>query len=97
MEFFDRRCRACGSMNNLHRHHIKFRSQFGKKRMAEREADENYMDLCALDHERVHSKDLYIVKYPSGRVRFIERRVWDVIYGNKKPGDIEIGELENDI
>ena len=51
------RCRnpACLSRNNLHPHHVKFKSQGGEDSL------ENLLTLCFQCHERVHKKELDII------------------------------------
>jgi 5-methylcytosine-specific restriction endonuclease McrA len=44
------RCQACGSMQNLQVHHLKFRSQSGN------DEAQNLITLCAQCHEQVHRK-----------------------------------------
>lgn len=50
------RCRSCGYRNNLHSHHIVFRSQQGD------DADWNMITLCDPCHmQGVHARNLLIV------------------------------------
>jgi 5-methylcytosine-specific restriction endonuclease McrA len=44
------RCQACGSMQRLQVHHLKFRSHSGS------DVEQNLITLCAECHERVHRK-----------------------------------------
>jgi 5-methylcytosine-specific restriction endonuclease McrA len=44
------RCQHCGSMRNLHVHHIIFRSQMGS------DADQNLITLCSTCHGKQHSR-----------------------------------------
>jgi 5-methylcytosine-specific restriction endonuclease McrA len=44
------RCQACGSMQNLQVHHLKFRSHSGS------DIEQNLITLCAQCHARIHSK-----------------------------------------
>jgi 5-methylcytosine-specific restriction endonuclease McrA len=44
------RCQACGSMQNLQVHHLKFRSQSGD------DMEQNLITLCAECHEQMHRK-----------------------------------------
>jgi 5-methylcytosine-specific restriction endonuclease McrA len=44
------RCQFCGSMQNLHVHHLKFRSQSGD------DVERNLITLCAECHEQMHRK-----------------------------------------
>ena len=48
------KCRSCGSRNNLHVHHIQFRSQQGP------DASWNLITLCNACHDGVHSYQLGI-------------------------------------
>lgn len=45
----DGRCRYCGTVDNLHVHHIVYRSQGGG------DEDTNLITLCLVHHDRVHS------------------------------------------
>jgi len=45
------RCQACGSMQHLQVHHLKFRSQSGG------DEEQNLITLCAECHLRIHSND----------------------------------------
>ena len=47
------RCQACGSMQCLQVHHLKFRSQSGG------DEEQNLITLCAECHEQVHRKTGY--------------------------------------
>lgn len=47
------RCRKCGSRNNLHIHHIKWRSRGGSNRA------ENLTTLCKPCHERIHGHKIF--------------------------------------
>jgi 5-methylcytosine-specific restriction endonuclease McrA len=47
------RCQACGNMQNLQAHHLKFRSKSGG------DEDQNLITLCAECHEQVHRKTGY--------------------------------------
>jgi 5-methylcytosine-specific restriction endonuclease McrA len=49
------RCQACGSMQNLQVHHLKFRSHSGG------DEEQNLITLCAECHERMHGKRCPIV------------------------------------
>ncbi len=42
------RCQACGSMQHLQVHHLKFRSHSGS------DVEQNLITLCAECHEQVH-------------------------------------------
>ena len=42
------RCQACGGMQHLQVHHLKFRSQSGS------DVEQNLITLCAECHERMH-------------------------------------------
>jgi 5-methylcytosine-specific restriction endonuclease McrA len=42
------RCQACGSMQNLQVHHLKFRSHSGS------DEEQNLITLCADCHEQMH-------------------------------------------
>ncbi len=56
---FDRdgwRCRSCNSRNNLHAHHIVYRSQGGE------DTDENICTLCESCHSGLHLGGLSIVE-----------------------------------
>jgi 5-methylcytosine-specific restriction endonuclease McrA len=44
------RCQACGSIQNLQVHHLKFRSHSGS------DEEQNLITLCAECHERMHRK-----------------------------------------
>jgi len=44
------RCQLCGSMQDLHVHHITYRSHSGT------DADLNLITLCAVCHGQVHTK-----------------------------------------
>jgi len=44
------RCQACGNMQNLQVHHLKFRSQSGG------DEGQNLITMCAECHELVHRK-----------------------------------------
>jgi len=44
------RCQFCGSMQNLHVHHLKFRSHSGG------DEEQNLITLCAECHAQAHSK-----------------------------------------
>lgn len=46
------RCRVCGSANELHVHHIRYRSQGGDH------STSNLVTLCRWCHESVHAKTL---------------------------------------
>ena len=43
------KCRLCSSINNLHIHHVKYRSEGGKH------TSDNLITLCLECHEKVHS------------------------------------------
>jgi 5-methylcytosine-specific restriction endonuclease McrA len=72
------KCRSCGSRNNLHCHHIIFRSQGGEDTM------ENILVLCSACHDGVH-KDVKDGQYAlvivlpanaNAEVQFIRRPGW---------------------
>ena len=44
------RCQACGSMQHLQAHHLKFRSHSGS------DEEQNLITLCTECHEQVHRK-----------------------------------------
>ena len=44
------RCQTCGSMQNLHVHHLKFRSQAGG------DEEQNLITLCEECHTRIHRR-----------------------------------------
>ncbi len=46
---------GCESRSGLHPHHIEFRSRFGTKTRAERDAPSNQLTVCALHHRMLHS------------------------------------------
>ena len=46
---------GCGARSGLHPHHIEFRSRFGKKTRAERDAPSNQVTACALHHRMLHA------------------------------------------
>jgi 5-methylcytosine-specific restriction endonuclease McrA len=47
-------CEKCGT-KAVDIHHIEFRSRFGRKRNAERDAPENLVALCRTCHEAAHT------------------------------------------
>jgi 5-methylcytosine-specific restriction endonuclease McrA len=47
------RCQACGSMQNLQVHHLKFRSHSGS------DEEQNLITLCAECHEQMHREADY--------------------------------------
>lgn len=49
------RCRVCGSTNELHVHHIRYRSQGGDH------SPSNLVTLCRVCHEKVHAKTLRLM------------------------------------
>jgi 5-methylcytosine-specific restriction endonuclease McrA len=49
------RCQACGSMQNLQVHHLKFRSHSGG------DEEQNLITLCAECHAGMHSKGYPVV------------------------------------
>jgi 5-methylcytosine-specific restriction endonuclease McrA len=48
------KCRRCGMRNNLHCHHIVFRSERGV------DASWNLITLCQLHHDKIHTYALHI-------------------------------------
>ncbi len=46
---------GCESRSGLHPHHIEFRSRFGTKTRAERDAPSNQLTVCALHHRMLHA------------------------------------------
>ena len=46
---------GCGARSGLHPHHIEFRSRFGTKTRAERDAPSNQLAVCALHHRMLHA------------------------------------------
>lgn len=52
-----RRCRMCGSTRNLARHHIRYRSEFGRRKVDHSET--NLILLCQRHHDQVHSDKHY--------------------------------------
>jgi 5-methylcytosine-specific restriction endonuclease McrA len=53
------RCQACGSMQNLQVHHLKFRSHSGS------DEEQNLITLCAECHEQMHR----VADYRKARLR----------------------------
>ena len=49
------KCRRCGLRNNLHVHHIIFRSEMGE------DVSWNLITLCSNCHDRIHDYTLYIL------------------------------------
>jgi 5-methylcytosine-specific restriction endonuclease McrA len=68
-----RRCRFCGTLDDLHLHHIHYRSESPDHRV------DNLIVLCAAHHSTVHSDkrrwqpvlETYIAELAAGRQRFI--------------------------
>lgn len=50
------RCRVCGNRNDLHVHHIKYRSNSGD------DTATNLLTLCRTHHELIHQNKLRIVQ-----------------------------------
>jgi 5-methylcytosine-specific restriction endonuclease McrA len=63
------RCRSCGSRNNLHVHHIIFRSQQGPDEMW------NLITLCSSCHDGVH-KDVKDGEYGLRIWNHLDGTVW---------------------
>jgi 5-methylcytosine-specific restriction endonuclease McrA len=51
------RCQACGNMQNLQVHHLKFRSKSGG------DEEQNLITLCAECHERTHRRNRRLKRY----------------------------------
>lgn len=47
-------CRACGLRNNLHCHHVQFRSEGGP------DESWNLITLCCFCHDKIHAYELFI-------------------------------------
>jgi len=50
------RCQSCGSMQNLHVHHARFRSHSGA------DVENNLITLCSSCHARMHSSAMSTVQ-----------------------------------
>ena len=66
------KCRSCGSRNNLHVHHIQFRSQQGE------DTTENLCTLCASCHRGCHEEQgiTIVGDNANAELRFIKRNRW---------------------
>lgn len=75
------RCQYCGGNYQLEVHHIVYRSNFGKKRVADQELDSNKITLCKKHHEAAHEKRLIIVYLKSNldRPRIVKPKMYEKI------------------
>lgn len=60
------RCRCCSSRQNLHCHHIKFRSQGGD------DAEWNLITMCLTCHEALHNRWIELVQEGMEKRGFID-------------------------
>lgn len=80
-------CRCCGRKEQLHRHHLTFRSKGGG------DVTENLVTLCAGCHSLLHARQLWILgKNADKRLTFEldERAVIDVFGTKALPADVRI-------
>jgi hypothetical protein len=83
----DHRCRCCGRKDNLHHHHLVFRSKQGA------DSTENVCLLCRFCHALLHARQLWILgKNADKRLSFEidERAVVDVFGSRELPRDVRI-------
>lgn len=75
-----RRCRCCGGRENLHMHHLTYRSQGGKWETS------NIVSLCTYCHSLLHAKQLWILgKDADKRLTFeIDERAVVELFGAKE-------------
>lgn len=64
-------CQVCGTTNNLHVHHILFRSQGGQ------DDESNMVTVCFTHHDAIHAHRLTII------LRFVQGR-WCAFAGKKR-------------
>ena len=63
-------CRVCGSVYNLHVHHVQYRSHLGGNEV------DNLLTLCWSCHEKVHDGKLKLVLHDvDGKLELFTQRI----------------------